>query len=89
METALTTLNELTESVVNMDPAEAAEIRNLLLLGREVATLAKNREERRGAHYRDDFPDREPRLDNQHQVLRKHRDCIARQFGPLRSDAPA
>jgi succinate dehydrogenase/fumarate reductase flavoprotein subunit len=38
----------------------ALELRNLALVGEMVCASALQREESRGQHYRDDFPDRQP-----------------------------
>jgi succinate dehydrogenase/fumarate reductase flavoprotein subunit len=44
------------------------ELRNLLDAARAVIAAADHRQESRGAHYRADFPDRDPSLDGQHSV---------------------
>src|SRR5215216_4426918 len=44
------------------------ELRNLLDAARAVIAAADHRQESRGAHYRADFPDRDPSLDGQHSL---------------------
>ncbi len=52
-------LNQVLEFVTAQAPASYAE-RNALLVGRILATAALTREESRGTHYREDFPDTDP-----------------------------
>jgi L-aspartate oxidase len=81
------TINELIamgELVTSMDAISAIEIRNLLLLALEAGQSALARKESRGAHFRDDFPDREVALDHHHQVVQATGGDIHRQFGSLR-----
>ena len=42
---------------------DAAELRNLLAVGRAVVTAAAERRESRGCHHRLDFPERQPLLE--------------------------
>jgi L-aspartate oxidase len=44
-----------------LSPAEQSRHRNLLTVARLIARAALRREESRGGHYREDFPDREDR----------------------------
>jgi succinate dehydrogenase (ubiquinone) flavoprotein subunit len=44
--------------VWNTDLVEAMELENLLIQGKMTVVAAENRKESRGAHARDDFPDR-------------------------------
>ncbi len=54
----LTTLDELAARVPGDDHSPAwIEVRNLVVLARAAAAAALNREESRGAHTREDFPD--------------------------------
>ena len=76
-------LKVIGERVISMDAIAAIEIRNLLLLALEVTRSALAREESRGGHFRDDFPEREPALDHQHQVVQALHSRVDRRFGPL------
>ncbi len=87
LQEALGGLDRLAGDVQAMNPTTAIEIRNLLLLAREVTISAIAREESRGGHYRDDFPNRNPALDHHHQLVRITGDGIERQFGSLREGA--
>ncbi len=71
------------ELVTSMDASAAIEIRNLLLLALEGSRSALAREESRGAHFRDDFPQRVPALDHHHQVAQATGGDIHRRFGSL------
>ncbi|CAN5748113.1 L-aspartate oxidase [soil metagenome] len=86
MHRARNELSKLVEPVLEMDSVAAIEIRNLLLLALEVTTSALYRKESRGAHFRDDFPERDPELDYRHQVLQIETGGIARHFSPLRQE---
>ena len=46
-------------NVWNTDLIEALELENLLIQGKMSVYAAENRKESRGAHARDDFPDRD------------------------------
>ncbi len=60
-----------------------AELRNLLLLAREVTRSALVREESRGAHFRDDFPMRSSGLDGQHLIVSAGMGAFQRSYGSL------
>lgn len=49
---------------------DSRELRSLLLLAREVTRSARQRDESRGGHFREDFPTTRPELDGLHQVAR-------------------
>lgn len=57
--------------------------RNMREVAIQVASSALAREESRGGHIRTDFPDVDPTLDTQHQMLRACEDQIERWYGPL------
>lgn len=59
------------------------ELRNLLLLAREVTRSALVREESRGAHFRNDFPMRSPDLDGQHLIVTAAMGAFRRSYGLL------
>lgn len=67
------------------DPRTRAgvEMRNMRELAREITASALARAESRGGHYRTDFPDRDPALDGQHQVVRRVDGATSRRFGVL------
>jgi L-aspartate oxidase len=63
---------------------DALIVRNMREVALQVATSALGREESRGGHVRSDFPERDPALDGQHQMLRKIDErTIERWWGPL------
>jgi L-aspartate oxidase len=61
---AIATLRELA-TAIPVDPESA----NMLLAAQLIATTAQAREESRGAHFREDFPDRDSALDGVHSLL--------------------
>lgn len=85
---ALGTLDSLNtaDAPVTGSIAEA-ELRNMLLLAREVTRSALEREESRGAHFRSDFPTAVPALEEQHLRVVKQPDGYLRAFGSLRVSA--
>nr|MBA2467873.1 FAD-binding protein [Chloroflexia bacterium] len=78
---ALAELDAIGEQVKTMDAIAAIEVRNLLLLAHEVTRSALAREESRGAHFRDDSPERDPRLDHRHQVVHSLSGSVERRYG--------
>lgn len=59
-------LKKVLDFVAEQSPTSYAE-RNALLVGRILATAALTREESRGTHYREDFPDTDPAA--QHRIV--------------------
>lgn len=83
-----TTLNEamstLRQGVGNVaDPRHGLELRNMQQVALQVALSAAARTESRGAHIRADYPEQDPTLDGQHQVLTGSGDGPVRRFGAL------
>lgn len=60
-----------------------AELRNILLLAREVTRSALLREESRGSHFRIDFPEPSPGLQGEHVVVTKRAGGYTRSFSSL------
>lgn len=85
---ALTTLESL-GAVGPPTPGSVAEaeLRNMVLLAREVTRSALEREESRGAHYRDDFPSALPALAGRHLRVMKRPHGYLRSYGSLRLTA--
>lgn len=88
MREAIDELERIGQQVLAMRDIGAIEIRNLSLLALEVARSALAREESRGAHFRDDFPSRNPALDGRHQVVQATGGGIERRFGSLQRQVP-
>lgn len=59
------------------------ELRNMLLLAREVTVSALTRRESRGAHVRSDFPEMSPDLHGKHLIVTGGAVGVSRSFGPL------
>ncbi len=76
-------LEVIGKQVASMDCVSSMEVRNLLLLAHEVTRSAIAREESRGGHFRDDFPQRNPALNHHHLVLDATDVDIQRRFGAL------
>ena len=51
---------------------ELLDLRNLLTVSRAIAMAAKQRKESRGAHFRDDYPDKDPQLGKITHVIVKN-----------------
>jgi L-aspartate oxidase len=60
-----------------------AELRNVLLLAREVTRSALVREESRGGHFRVDFPKPSPSLEGEHLVVTRRASGYTRSFSSL------
>jgi len=56
-------------SVFNTDIVEALELHNLMQISRSVGASAINRTESRGAHARDDYPDRNDKEWMKHTIM--------------------
>ncbi len=84
-------LNRALVTLETLSPAGApvagsiaqSELRNLLLLAREVTLSALRREESRGGHFRQDFPEPSPSLTGQHLVVTRHPEGFQRSFSSL------
>lgn len=81
---ALTHLESLSpEGVPVAGSIPEAELRNVLLLAREVTRSALVREESRGGHYRADFPEQSPALAGQHLLVERTANVPVRSFATL------
>jgi L-aspartate oxidase len=61
----------------------ALTLRNMVQLAGQIAVSALEREESRGGHIRDDFPETDPLLDGQHQLVQRVDGSVIRSFGAL------
>jgi len=68
----------------NRELVSYLEAENLLLVGKAIITSALVREESRGAHYREDFPEKDDRLWLKNVLLRLKGDEFRTSFRPLR-----
>ena len=59
------------ETRFNTDLLEAMELRGLLDLGEAIAVSAELRQESRGAHFREDYPDRDDENWLEHTLIQK------------------
>lgn len=88
MRDALKTLDSLNAPGAPIAGSVAeAELRNMVLLAREVTRSALEREESRGAHFRADCPASLPALENQHLRVVKGPRGYLRSYGSLRVSA--
>jgi len=62
------------------DDQRGWETQNMLTVSRLMAASALKREESRGAHYRTDFPELDPRLDGRHSVCQRTQDALRLEF---------
>ncbi|HEU0165454.1 MAG TPA: FAD-binding protein, partial [Thermomicrobiales bacterium] len=69
-------------SIGNLTP-RLLEVRNMAILAQALAASAAYREESRGSHFRADDPDRDPRLDGLHQLVRHDGSEFERTFDAL------
>lgn len=89
MRDAVKTLDSLNAAAAPIAGSVAeAELRNMVLLAREVTRSALEREESRGAHFRADFSASLPALENQHLRVVKGPRGYLRSYGSLRLSAP-
>lgn len=82
LERAIAELDALSTWPIELS-RDAVIARNMREVAMQVATSALAREESRGGHIRADFPDTNPELDDQHQMLRFTGDTIERWWGEL------
>lgn len=68
---AIETLDGLCDAARHGTGRDGWEAANMALAAIAIATAALHREESRGAHYRSDFPDRDPKLDGMHFIYRR------------------
>jgi succinate dehydrogenase / fumarate reductase flavoprotein subunit len=71
-------------SVFNTDIVEALELHNLMQISRSVGASAINRTESRGAHAREDFPDRDDENWMNHSIVWMNEDKFEVTKRPVR-----
>lgn len=81
-------LSRAAKEIAEISMPEAADIegvilRNMLQVAAQITASALARAESRGGHIRADFPETDPTLDGQHQIVRSTDGSVARLFGPL------
>ncbi|NJM47091.1 MAG: succinate dehydrogenase/fumarate reductase flavoprotein subunit [Alkalinema sp. RU_4_3] len=69
--------------VWNAELIEAMELRSLLLVGEVILTSALARQESRGSHYRDDFPERDDRDFLHHSLVNIVEGAVVRSTMPV------
>lgn len=74
------------DRIANYDWIEAIEVSSMVRLGRAMAGAALLRDESRGAHYREDFPDRDDERWLKNIVIRGDGDAIAFEPRPAAAD---
>lgn len=67
---------------------DALILRNMRDVALQIAISALAREESRGGHIRSDFPDTDPGLDGQHQMVLQQDGAISRWFDELSTNPP-
>jgi succinate dehydrogenase / fumarate reductase flavoprotein subunit len=94
METGLAQLQKLQEQyqqiylddkgkLWNTEILEALELRSLTIVGQVILTSALNRQESRGAHFREDYPQRDDRKFLQHSLASYSPDGINLEYKPV------
>lgn len=71
--------------VFNTELVEALELENLMSLARVTAAGALARQESRGAHARDDFPERDDQHWMKHTLASIHNDQVSLDYKPVRT----
>jgi L-aspartate oxidase len=69
LESALQDLNDIASVLPNAETRPAVELRSLLTVGDLIVRSALAREESRGAHYRNDFPQRDDEKFRKHSII--------------------
>ncbi len=67
----------------NTEILEALELRSLTIVGQVILTSALNRQESRGAHFREDYPQRDDRKFLQHSFASYSSDGIKLEYKPV------
>jgi succinate dehydrogenase / fumarate reductase, flavoprotein subunit len=76
----------------NRELVEALELKSLMRVGEIILTSALNRQESRGSHYREDFPDRDDKTflkhtiasyNSEHGVVLDYMPVVINQFEPM------
>ena len=84
LDTAASGVADLLTAVDDEPRTENWEITNLLTVAAALVTAARNREETRGAHWRDDFPERDDTRWRGHLLTTLTADGLLRtDFAPL------